>query len=47
MVNQRRFSFYKTMLTCFLSCRKNTESKKPKVVKSVNRKIMVTSDCAI
>ena len=31
------------MLSCSLNCKKNTESKNPKVIKTKNRKIMVTS----
>ena len=35
------------MLLYCLKCRKNTESKKPKVLKTKNRRIMLLSKCAI
>ena len=35
------------MLPYCLKCRKNTESKNPKVVKTKNRRIMLLSKCAI
>ena len=33
-------SIYKTMLSYYLKCRKNTESKNPKVIKKKNGRIM-------
>ena len=35
------------MLSCGLKCRKNTENKNAKVVKTKNGRIMVLSKCAI
>ena len=35
------------MLLYCLKCRKNTESKSPKVVRTKNGKIMVLSKCAV
>ena len=35
------------MWSCFLKCRKNTESKKPKAVKAKNGRIMLLSKCAV
>ena len=40
-------TIHKTMLLYFLKCRKNTESKKPKLVKIKNARIMVTSNCVV
>ena len=38
---------YKTMLSYCLKCRKNVESKNPKVVKIKNGRIMLLSKCAV
>ena len=38
---------YKTMLSYCLKCRKNTESKYSKVVRSKNERIMLSSKCAV
>ena len=38
---------YKTMPSFCLKCRKNTESKNPKVVKTKNGRIMLLSKCAL
>ena len=35
------------MLPCCLKCRKNTEIKNPKVVKTKNGRIMLASNCAV
>ena len=35
------------MLSYCLNCRKNTESKTPKVVKTKSRRIMLLSECAV
>ena len=35
------------MLSYCLKCRKNTESKSPKVVKTKNRRIMLLSKCVV
>ena len=35
------------MLSYCLKCRKNTESKNPKVEKTKNGRIMITSNCAV
>ena len=35
------------MLSFCLKCRKNTESKNPKVVRTENRRIMLLSKCAV
>ena len=37
----------KTMLWYCLKCRKNTESKNPRVEKTKNRRIMLSSNCAV
>ena len=37
------WSIYKTMFSYFLKCRKNTENKIPKVVKTKNGRIMLLS----
>ena len=36
----------KTMISYYLKYRKNTKSKKQKVLKTTNERIMVTSNCA-
>ena len=46
-VNQRFYTVYKTMLSYILKCRKNTESKGPKVKNIENGRITVSSSCAI
>ena len=35
------------MLSCCLKHKRNTESKNPKIVKTKNGKIMVSSNCAV
>ena len=35
------------MLSYCLKCRKNTESKNPKVLKTRNRRILLLSKCAV
>ena len=35
------------MLSYFLKCRKNTESKNPKIIKSKNGRITLLSKCAV
>ena len=35
------------MLSYCLKCRKNTESENPKAVKTNNRRIMLSSNCAV
>ena len=40
-------NIYKTMLSFCLSCRKNTESKNPKVEKTKNGRIMLSSKCTV
>ena len=35
------------MLSYFLKCRKNTESKKPRVKKTKEERIMISSNCMI
>ena len=35
------------MLLCFLKCRKNTESKNPKLVKTKNGRMMLLSKCVV
>ena len=44
--DHRRFqSILKAMLRCYLKCRKNTESKNPKFVRTQNAKIIFLSKC--
>ena len=38
---------YKTILSYCLKCRKNKESKNPKVAMTKNKKIMLLSKCAV
>ena len=46
--NKLKFRLYiKTMLSYCLKCRKNTESKNPKVVRNKNRRIMLLSKYAV
>ena len=40
-------TIYKTMCSYCLKCRKNTESKIPKFVKTKNGRIMLLSKCAV
>ena len=40
-------SIYKTLLLYCLKCRKNTDSKNPKVTKTTNGRIMLWSKCAV
>ena len=35
------------MLSCCLKCRKNTESKNPKISRTKNGRIMLLSKCAV
>ena len=35
------------MLSCYLNCRKNTESKNPNVVRTKNSRITLLSKCAV
>ena len=35
------------MSSCYLKCRKNTESKNPKVVKTKNERMILLSKCAV
>ena len=35
------------MLSYFLKCRKNTESKNPEVIRTKNGRIMLISKCAV
>ena len=47
VVHQRFYSIYKTILSYCFKCRKNAESKNPKDVKTINRRIMLLSKCAV
>ena len=40
-------TIHKTMLSYCLKCKKNTESKNPKAVKTKNKRIMPLSKCAV
>ena len=40
-------TIYKLMLYYCLNCRKNTESKNPKVVRNKNGRIMLSSKCEV
>ena len=46
-VSQRFQANYKTMFSFCFKCRKNTESKKPKVEKIKKGRIMLSSNCAV
>ena len=46
-MNQRFYIISKLMLSYSLKCRKNTESKKTKVQKIKNGRIMLSSVCAV
>ena len=40
-------AIYKTMLACWLKCRKNTESKNPKVLRTKKERMMPLSKCSV
>ena len=40
-------SIYKTILSCCLKCRRNTERKDPKVARTKNERIIILSKCAV
>ena len=46
-VNKRIYSICKRVLTYYLSCRKNTESKKLRVSKTKRGKPMLLSKCEV
>ena len=46
-VNKRFYSICKRVLTYYLSCRKNTESKKLRVSKTKRGKPMLLSKCEV
>ena len=46
-VYRRIQAIYRTILSYCLNCRKNTEIKNPKVVKTKNGRIMVLSTCKV
>ena len=41
------YTIYKTRLSDCLKCKKNTESKNPKLVKTKNGRIILWSNCAV
>ena len=47
LINNVQKTFYKTMLSNCLKCRKNTESKNPKVGRTKNGGIILLSKCAL
>ena len=47
VVHQRFSSIYKTMLSSYLKCRKNKESKNPNVTKKNKGKLMLLAKCAV
>ena len=40
-------NIYKAMLSYYLKCRKDTESKTPKVVRTKNGRVILLSKCAV
>ena len=42
-----KFKLYKTMLSYYLKCRRNTESKNPKVARIKSGRIMFLSKCVV
>ena len=46
-INKKFRYIYKTMLLYCLECRKNTESKNPKVARSINRRVMFSTKCTL
>ena len=46
-INKFKLYIKKTILSYCLKCRKNTESKNPKVAKTLNGKIMLLSKCSV
>ena len=47
LIINKNLTVYKTILSYYLKCRKNTESKNPEVVKTINGRIMLLSKCAV
>ena len=47
LIINKNLTVYKTILSYYLKCRKNTESKNPEVVKTINGRIMFLSKCAV
>ena len=47
MINKSLNYIYKTTTSCCLKCRKNTESKNPKIVKTKNGRMMLLSKCTV
>ena len=43
----KNVNLYKTLLSYFLKCRKNTGSRNPKVVRTKNGRIMLLSKCLV
>ena len=41
------YTIYKTRLSDCLKCKKNTESKNPKLVKTKSGRIILSSNCAV
>ena len=44
---KQKFKLYKTKLSYFLKCRKNTESKNPNVLRTKYGRIMLLSKCSV
>ena len=47
LINNAQKTFYKTMLSNYLKCRKITESKNPNVGRTKNGRIILLSKCAL
>ena len=47
LIINKNLTVYKTILSYYLKCRKNTESKNPEVVKTINGRIMFLSKFAV
>ena len=45
--NNYKFELYKIMLSYYLNCIRNTESKNPKVARTKNGRIMFLSQCVV
>ena len=45
--NNYKFELYKIMLSYYLNCIRNTESKNPKVARTKNGRIMFLSKCVV
>ena len=47
LITDKNLTIYKVMLLCCLKCRKSTQIKNPKIVKTNHKRIMLLSKCSV